>query len=260
MYVATVLSLQKPAAELTEETPGPSFARVQTWLSIIALIAMQAIMVHRIVCMYSYNRKVILGLLIGYGPIFITGVVIGVLTMRVNSIPIIISPSIRVCFPEGIPSFNVANWFLMMAFDLSIFALAVSEAIRYIKESRNLRNTGIFAGTRFERQGTLIRILLRDSIVFPLIGLLICVFNILANYVLVMAVGYMLVITSVASPILGCRLILHLRDAYYQPFKSEFDGADRVDVPIEEMPSFALQSTTHSSNRRSSRTSAEAVP
>jgi hypothetical protein len=32
---------------------------------------------------------------------------------------------------------------------------------------------------------------------------------------------YMFTVTASLSPILGCRLILHLRDAYYQPFSNE---------------------------------------
>jgi hypothetical protein len=83
--------------------------------------------------------------------------------------PIFLPSSLRLCVPVDLPSFNVANWFLMMSFDLTIVILAISEAIRYIKESRNLhKSAGIFAGTRFAKQGTMIRILLRDSIVFPI--------------------------------------------------------------------------------------------
>ncbi|KAJ2911717.1 hypothetical protein MD484_g8697, partial [Candolleomyces efflorescens] len=237
----------------------PSFTRVQTWTSIIALIAMQGIMVHRVICMYNYNRKIIVCLLSGYAVLLTGCIIFAGLLMRVESTPLFLPVALRLCVPLSIPSYNVANWFIMMTFDLTIVILAISEALRYARESRNMHGSaGLFAGTRFAKQGTMIRILLRDSIVFPIIGLLICVFNILANYVLVSAAGYMLVITAAASPILGCRLILHLRDAYYQPFKSEFDRHDCGDAQIE-MPSFALHSTTHSSIKRSSRTSEEAV-
>jgi hypothetical protein len=48
-------------------------------------------------------------------------------------------------------------------------------------------------------------------------------------------IQYMMTITAAASPILGCRLILHLRDAYYRPFASEFHHHDGVSKTHERV-------------------------
>ena len=62
----------------------------------------------------------------------------------------------------------------MMTFDLAIVTLTIFEGLRYIRESwhspdvRFFEATGILAGTRWSKQGTMVRILLRDSIFFPL--------------------------------------------------------------------------------------------
>jgi hypothetical protein len=39
---------------------------------------------------------------------------------------------------------------------------------------------------------------------------------------------YTFTITAFLSPVLGCRLILHLRDAYYQPFSNEMQQSHLV--------------------------------
>ncbi|RXW23918.1 hypothetical protein EST38_g1933 [Candolleomyces aberdarensis] len=217
---------------------------------------MQAILVHRIICMYSRSRVVLFGLLVGYAAIFISGMVLAGLSMQSVGIPTFFSPSLRICIPGNIPKAGVANPFLMMAFDLAMFVLAMAEGIRYIQRTRTadrfLQAPGIVTGPSLSKRGPLIHVLLRDSIVFPLINLLICVFNILAFYALPEALPYMLVITSASFPALGCRLVLHLRDAYYRPFKDEFDQSEHSELRIE-MPAFAMQSTTF--ERGASRTS-----
>ena len=62
---------------------------------------------------------------------------------------------------------------------------------------------------------------------------------------------YMFTVTASLSPILGCRLILHLRDAYYQPFSNEMQQSmaapSGVDVDIREdgsLPMFALETVS----------------
>ena len=142
--------------------------------------------------MYSYNRLVIVGLLVGYAAIFITGMVLAGLNMQVvgceyikveiafrlkpltlisTSLPRAVTPHVP---PQGgVPSWAVANWFLMMAFDLGMFALAIAEAIRYIRRHRFqhtnlLQSSRTFRGSKPAKRRPMIVILLRDSISFPL--------------------------------------------------------------------------------------------
>ncbi|RXW23921.1 hypothetical protein EST38_g1934 [Candolleomyces aberdarensis] len=221
---------------------------------------MQAILVHRIICMYSKSRVVLFGLLFGYGVIFITGMVLAGMNMQAIGIPMVLSPTLRICIPGNIPTAGMANWFLMLAFDLAMFALAFAEGIRYLRGMRDvtgfLQSPEMLTGPSLTKRGPMVRVLLRDSIVFPFIGVLICIFNIVGSYALFEAMPYMLIITSASCPFLGCRLILHLRDAYYRPFKDEFDQSEHSELRIE-MPALAMQSMTFEggASRTSSRTS-----
>ncbi|KAJ2934973.1 hypothetical protein H1R20_g2125, partial [Candolleomyces eurysporus] len=153
------------------------------------MVAMQAILVHRIICMYSKSRVVLFGLLFGYGVIFITGTVLAGMNMQAIGIPMVLSPTLRICIPGNIPTAGMANWFLMLAFDLAMFALAFAEGIRYLRGMRDvtgvLQSPEMLTGPSLTKRGPMVRVLLRDSIVFPFIGVLICIFNIAGSYALV---------------------------------------------------------------------------
>jgi hypothetical protein len=87
------------------------------------------------------------------------------------SVPIFITNTIRTCVPLNLPSWSLANWCLMLAFDLTVFTFAVSEGIRYLKDNREISNRHsprrFLVVSKWAKQGRMIRILLRDSIVFP---------------------------------------------------------------------------------------------
>ncbi|KAJ2912639.1 hypothetical protein MD484_g7771, partial [Candolleomyces efflorescens] len=203
----------------------------------------------RIICMYRKKPNILYGLSTFWVVNFTVGVVFCGFTMvtvnrknlklilafgsfSLSSVPIFITNTIRTCVPLNLPSWSLANWCLMLAFDLTVFVFAVSEGIRYLRDNTEVSDRRgprrLLVMSKWAKQGRMIRILLRDSIVFPFIGLTISVFNILAWLKLKRgtlqfgAIQYMMTITAAASPILGCRLILHLRDAYYRPFANEF--------------------------------------
>ncbi|KAJ2916157.1 hypothetical protein MD484_g4249, partial [Candolleomyces efflorescens] len=186
-------------------TAGKSFGTVQTFLSVTTLGAMQ-------VSMYRHERKILVGLAATFIIEMTAACVLMGLSVRLNGFPIFLTETLRSCVPVKMVAWSSALWFLMMIFDFLIFMLAVRE-----------ESSEILANTRWSKERSLLRILLRDSIVFPFIGLLMCMFNTLAWYVLPLgALQYTMSISAMGSPILGCRLILNLRDAYYRPFADEF--------------------------------------
>lgn len=214
----------------------PSFGKVQTWLSITTLGAMQGIMVHRIISMYRHERKILICLLAAFALEFTACVIMGSFSITRSNFPVIYNQTLRTCIPS-IPAWFPALWYMMMVFDLAIFILAVWEGMRFARESRararSPETSEIFHGTRWMKERSLLRVLLRDSIVFPFIGLLMCVFNSLAWYKLPLgALQYTMNIQAAGYPILGCRLILNLRESYYQPF------AEEVAVSTKSMPQF----------------------
>lgn len=204
-----------------------SFGKVQTWLSILSLGAMQGIMVHRIVSMYQQKRAILAVLLAAFLLELVAAIVIGVYSTRENGIPLFydtVNGTLRTCIPS-IPPWFWGLWMLLMVFDFLIFVLAIWEGLQFRKESqarlRSRQMNEIMVGTRYKER-SLLRILLRDSIIFPFIGLLMCISNALAWHVLPLGVlQYTMNISAAGYPILGCRLILNLRESYYRPFADE---------------------------------------
>ncbi|TEB29137.1 hypothetical protein FA13DRAFT_1793608 [Coprinellus micaceus] len=230
----------------------PHLSRVQTWMSLIALQAMQAIMVHRIICMYRYKRILTIYIVTGFVCNLLAGFIIAGNSMHVMNTPIFFGDTLRTCAPLNFQAWTVASWFLMLAFEIVVFSLAAFEGVRFFRESKFSRDLNIV--TRGRKGHSLMYILMRDSIVFPLIGLLLSFINILAFYVFPMsAMQYTFTTTAALTPILGCRLILHLRDAYYQPFSDEIEAfqepiaPDSRHIDADSAPVYALDTMASSS-------------
>ncbi|KAF6760652.1 hypothetical protein DFP72DRAFT_77357 [Ephemerocybe angulata] len=243
------VSLAVWVSEETHAKVRPSLSRVQTWLSIIALQAMQGIMVHRTICMYRQRTVVVYVVTMFFIANLIAGTTLAAFSMVVVNVPTIITGSLHSCTPTNLKDWSVAAWFQMFAFEAVIFVLAVAEGIRYMRDNKAVRrNMDISIRGRWSKEGSLIHVLLRDSLVFPLITLSITFFDILAWYVLPgPAMHYAINMTVTASPVLGCRLVLHLRDAYYQPFAGEMNQATMPSgfrMFNTEMPEFALETVS----------------
>ncbi|RXW17342.1 hypothetical protein EST38_g8507 [Candolleomyces aberdarensis] len=166
---------------------GQSFGTVQTFLSVTTLGAMQGIMVHRIVSMYRHERKILIGLAGTFIVEMSAACILAGLSVRLAGAPVELSETLRSCIPVDMVAWSSALWFLMMIFDFLIFLLAAREGIRYRREAlarqRSPETSEILANTRWSKEKSLLRILLRDSIIFPFIGLLMCMFNTLACWV-----------------------------------------------------------------------------
>lgn len=211
---------------------------------------MQAIMVHRIACMARNNKVLVTCLMIGFASSVIVAFVLAGLAMKVLNTPFFWTPTTRACIPLRLEPSSVGMWFNMLAFETVILGLAIAEGIQYMRETRIMHGMSDVTTRKREwtKEGSLVHIMLRDSIIFPLIGLTLTLANIIASYAFYgLAVGYTITTVAAASPILGCRLILHLRDAYYQPFSDEVEG-NTMRMPTmssessrsREMPDFVL--------------------
>ncbi|EAU82650.2 hypothetical protein CC1G_07932 [Coprinopsis cinerea okayama7 len=118
-----------------------------------------------------------------------------------------------VCVPGFAKPFLEWYWaylVFIIAFDVVAFTLALMEGIRYFRRTKLA-------------EGSLVRILLRDSIFFPFLGLSVSIFALLAwrSVLPYPSVAVLMTLMALTSPILGSRLILNLRDAYYKPFAEE---------------------------------------
>jgi hypothetical protein len=74
--------------------------------------------------------------------------------------------------PINFETWTVASWFLMLCFEFSLFLLAAYEGVRYLRETRVTRELDIATRARWTKERSLIYILMRDSIIFPLMCVL----------------------------------------------------------------------------------------
>ncbi|KAF5313717.1 hypothetical protein D9611_010217 [Ephemerocybe angulata] len=95
------------------------------------------------------------------------------------------------------PSWSSATWFIAITYDIVVVAFTVWEGLRFLKESQKEMFAletdappGSYLKKTWSRQG--------KGLAF-----------------------YPIQATSALTPILGCRLVLNLRNAYYQPFSEE---------------------------------------
>ena len=126
-----------------------------------------------------------IGITIGFALNLLAGVIISANSMHVVnggssgeppiaisnsplSVPIILSQSHRACVPINFETWTVASWFLMLCFEFSLFLLAAYEGVRYVRETRVTRELDIATRARWTKERSLIYILMRDSIIFPL--------------------------------------------------------------------------------------------
>lgn len=184
-------------------------ANVEGWGSTLLIWSMQAIMQFRIACMYSHRRKIIFLMVIAFT---IEVISMTAINLAYLGVVVEISDSQFLCMGQHFPNlYPVYFWIVMFSFELIIFLLGLQAGLIYFKESRS-----------FSLRRPLRSILICDSIVFPLIAFAIGGLNIftwtrLPYYYITITVT----LAQLSSRILGCRLLLNLREAYYLPFETE---------------------------------------
>ncbi|KAF9555225.1 hypothetical protein CPC08DRAFT_753199 [Agrocybe pediades] len=108
--------------------------------------------------------------------------------------------------------------------------LSVSLAIKHYASIRKYPRVPLHSS-----RPSLIYILLRDSITFPFIYIVILLVNIAAGFYLhYQAVQMMLSLATFAPCIIGPRLILNLRELYYQPFRRECSALPELNFLEED--------------------------
>ncbi|KAG2012926.1 hypothetical protein CC2G_009876 [Coprinopsis cinerea AmutBmut pab1-1] len=178
----------------------------------VGLWSMQAIIIHRIWCMYRRSKPVLILLVCTFlGQVTTSSTIIALDKSKNAAFPFV--RDMLVCVPGGAKPFLEWYWaylVFIIAFDVVAFTLALMEGIRYFRRTQLT-------------EGSLVRILLRDSIFFPFLGLSVSIFALLAWRAVLPypSVAVLMTLMALTSPILGSRLILNLRDAYYKPFAEE---------------------------------------
>ncbi|KAF6742564.1 hypothetical protein DFP72DRAFT_181200 [Ephemerocybe angulata] len=238
-YAANGFFLQGLAAQIwiTDDTQFNkscnSYALIQFWLAGAAATAMQGLMMHRVLSMYEQRRRARMALLFALCILMLSEVTVTLVLSLGTSLTkssIILAPTVRTCLPGNWPSWSSATWFISITYDIVVVAFTVWEGLRFLKESQKEMSAletdappGSYLKKTWSRQGVLFRVLIRDSILFPFIGTVSCLVTIVVwlTTPLEGLAFYSIQATSALTPILGCRLVLNLRNAYYQPFSEE---------------------------------------
>ncbi|EAU81570.2 hypothetical protein CC1G_02586 [Coprinopsis cinerea okayama7 len=226
----------RPWVKINMSRKSGIHGQIQAWLSVIGLWTMQFILAIRIWCMYERSKRIFCVLGIAFvihvgGSSLIVG--LDPATGGVNfSIP---GTQWAICIPKGFPKFLWLFWCLTAAFDFLILVLALWEGIRFVwrQPKRTARETAASESgsaslvLALGPRPNLLRVLLRDSMVLPFLSVVVCPLNLLALFDVLPpgSITIILKLSSIAPPLLGCRLILNLRDAYYHPFSEEYRTA-----------------------------------
>ncbi|KAF9471152.1 hypothetical protein BDN70DRAFT_998718 [Pholiota conissans] len=195
----------------------------------VTFFAVHGIMVCRVSSMYTHDRTILKILVIGFviectSYIVIQGPV-WYYSKRLTDSDILIPNPIGFCGREKFPSWMFIAWIPLVLFECLICTLALTLGVRYYRE---VGSHGMFPNLpNSSRSSPLLFILLRDSIIFPFIFSLSCTLNLASFYLLstglrptTMHATFLL--PAVLSGLLGPRLILNLRESYYESYKQEF--------------------------------------
>jgi len=186
--------------------------------------SMQLIMISRIFALYPQSRKVLVFVVVCFiGELATTSVA---LALALNSFTMRL-PRIHLCVPRKHPKYFYMLWTPILCFEFILFALSLWAGISHVRRRRGLRLQSL----------DLVTILVRDSVVYFFTILAAYVANIVTLTILPqgwnqLPDGFALAVTC----IVGCRLVLNIREAYYLPtgdsdsehVMSEFQTAEPV--------------------------------
>ncbi|KDQ58700.1 hypothetical protein JAAARDRAFT_34546 [Jaapia argillacea MUCL 33604] len=183
------------------------FFFAQGWVGVTVCLASQNIMRMRVVAMYGNSARVASFLSVCYiAEAIAISTILGLVCARMSAVdePI---PGIRICTPVMIPRFFFSFWLPICAFESILFAFALWKGLSFFFSSGE-KWTG----------GTLTYVLFRDSISYFFLILMACVTNAvvwltLPSTWLEVPEGYV----TATYCIMGSRLMLNMRDAYYLP-------------------------------------------
>ncbi|KDR69340.1 hypothetical protein GALMADRAFT_256190 [Galerina marginata CBS 339.88] len=191
------------------------------YLVTVVLGSMQGIMVYRVSSMYSHKRKIIYFLAVSLVLEVTFVIFVQLYAYKFNTPVPDPAPGVHLCSQNSWPSFMYTVWIPIAIFEFVVLSLSLSLAIKYyqsVKDLPAIRPTAI----PWHNSDSLLYILLRDSITFPFICLTICIVNFFIWMLLpYLAVQISFTVASFAPCIIGSRLIINLREAYYKPFIEE---------------------------------------
>ncbi|PPR00711.1 hypothetical protein CVT24_000999 [Panaeolus cyanescens] len=197
---------------------GMRHMQIQAWSNLAVVWAMEGIMMFRISVMYRHSRRIVFWLLGAFTLEVASLVFIQVYASRSDTSIGTFSTRMRFCAPDYPADWYLLIWVPIITHEIFMLCFVVWKGIEYYSQRHAYETAEKARGT-----GSLMHVLFRDSIFFPLIALVICAANFLGW--LTLPIGYSQIgvsISAFAARFLGCRLVLNLREVYYHPFEEEY--------------------------------------
>ncbi|KAF9010799.1 hypothetical protein BDQ17DRAFT_1346962 [Cyathus striatus] len=182
---------------------------------------MQGIMLHRISAMYNHSKKIIFLMLSVYLCEVITmTVIVGIIlsNIYVQDVSVTNTLTIKVAI---IPSIICGTWIAAVIMEFLLLILALYAGYQHMA-------TSSLEIERSSDRPSWVFVLVRDSILFPFITFVSYIFTAIWWKFSTHPGGQISeAFSGFVACVLGPRLILNLREAYYRPFTDEYAQAAR---------------------------------
>ncbi|KAF9010774.1 hypothetical protein BDQ17DRAFT_1406070 [Cyathus striatus] len=223
IYATIVTVVLSPAIQ----NVSSQYIFVQTIGLEIVVWSMQGIMLHRISVMYGHSRKILFLMLSVYFCEIVTMIIITGIALSRFYVESVIIPDVATIQLAIIPSIISATWAISVIMEALLLILALCAGFRYIVSRREI-------GRLRSERPSLAFVLIRDSILFPLIALIAYTTTAFGWKFFAHPGGQISEAFSGCNAcVLGPRLILNLREAYYRPFTDEYDQAAKEVLLLE---------------------------
>ncbi|KDR79352.1 hypothetical protein GALMADRAFT_137199 [Galerina marginata CBS 339.88] len=205
------------------------------WGGIIAFWASQAITIVRVSSMYNHSRKIVILLV----AMFLSEVIItAVFESFFDSTPpyTVVSGGVPVCLPASPPWWSNLFWISIITRETLMLGLSINKVIQSRQELWvNFQNST-------PERPSLMFVLLRDSIFFSSMALVISIMNCVATFYLPYSADQICIAAATfGTQVFGSRLILNLREAYHRFVEDEYsEGRARTALPAI---AFSLEAT-----------------
>ncbi|KDQ53610.1 hypothetical protein JAAARDRAFT_209953 [Jaapia argillacea MUCL 33604] len=215
MIAAIVVSLQSDVSQGVSATWFP----IQAWLSSAIGWSLQAIMQLRIYALYNRSKPVTMFMAVCFlTQIIAMATVLGTASPGLKTLnePI---PQIKSCVVINVPRYYFSYWIFIIVYDAVLLCLSAYQGLRdYARRRAMGKGTG----------SSLIGVLLRDSFLYYFVVLVLYIADAITWLRDPSKLEIPEGLTLAMSVILGSRLVLNLRRAYYAPISEELGGADEV--------------------------------
>ncbi|KDR69328.1 hypothetical protein GALMADRAFT_230818 [Galerina marginata CBS 339.88] len=190
---------------------------------------MQGIMIYRVSSMYNHDRKIIFLLATAFSAEIMSLLALQIIANGLETLEVPDpAPGVHLCKQRNMPSWSYITWVPVACFETLILVLSLSLAIKHYRTLKLNHELPISSNS------SLAFILFRDSITFPFITLAVCI----TNFIMWMHPPYLMgqmtfTMATFSACIIGSRLILNLREAYYSPFMEECNVQEDIHDAFE---------------------------